>query len=289
MRKYWSVPKTESGRYSGLHEAFYWELQNIVNQRNTVKSRGTNQKEVLFRSFIIDDPTNLGIWWPSRKFNETYTLAEFLWYLSRNPNATNIGKFARIWLNIKDNEDNVESNYGCYVFGNQWNWSVNELTKDKDSRRATFVIGQPYHKTKNPNDIPCTQYLQFFIRNNKLHMGVSMRSNDIIFGMSNDIFIFCLFQQLMYNELKQVYSDLELGSYYHHAGSLHLYEMHNEMANNILVIDGEDTEYYGKHYKLKEHITLDYIQQTKMYLPTKDMTKEEIGEYANDISKSLFI
>tara|TARA_R100000005_G_C4997605_1_gene204286 strand:+ start:1838 stop:2704 length:867 start_codon:yes stop_codon:yes gene_type:complete len=287
MRKYWSVPKTESGRYYGLHEAFYWELQNIVNQTHTVQSRGTNQKEVLFRSFIIDNPTNLGIWWPSRKFNETYTIAEFLWYLSRNPNANNIGKFARIWLNIKDNEDNVESNYGCYVFGNQWNWSVNELTKDKDSRRATFVIGQPYHKTKNPNDIPCTQYLQFFIRNNKLHMGVSMRSNDIIFGMSNDIFIFCLFQQLMYNELKIVYPDLELGSYYHHAGSLHLYEMHNEMAANVLVED-IDAEYYGKYYKLKEHITLDYIQQAKLYLPTKDMTKKEIGEYANDISKSLF-
>ena len=59
------------------------------------------------------------------------------------------------------------------------------------------------------------------------------------------------------------------------------------MAANVLVED-IDAEYYGKYYKLKEHITLDYIQQAKLYLPTKDMTKEEIGEYANDISKSLF-
>ena len=167
--------------YKNLNEAFWHELNSISIMGKNVESRDSKQKELLFRSFTIEDPTDLDIVWPSRKFNATYTVAEFLWYLSRNPNSVNIGKFARIWLNIKDDEDNVESNYGCYVFGSQWDWVVKELKNDKDSRRATFVIGQPYHKTKNPNDIPCTQYLQFFIRENKLHMGTCMRSNDIIF------------------------------------------------------------------------------------------------------------
>ena len=277
--------------YSNLNEAFWNELNNISVVGKNVESRGSKQKEVLFRSFTIQDPTDLDIVWPSRKFNATYTLAEFLWYLSRNPNSVNIGKFARIWLNIKDDEDNVESNYGCYVFGSQWDWAVKELLADKDSRRATFVIGQPYHKTKNPNDIPCTQYLQFFIRDNKLHMGTCMRSNDIVFGMSNDIFIFCLFQQLMFNELKRHYPDLQIGTYHHHAGSLHLYEMHYDMAAQILEGDSYSENYNHSSgiFTLNPNITLEYIQKNELYLPSKDMTKEEIGEYAKTVSKSLFI
>jgi len=256
--------------YSNLNEAFWNELNNISVVGKNVESRGSKQKEVLFRSFTIQDPTDLDIVWPSRKFNATYTLAEFLWYLSRNPNSVNIGKFARIWLNIKDDEDNVESNYGCYVFGSQWDWAVKELLADKDSRRATFVIGQPYHKTKNPNDIPCTQYLQFFIRDNKLHMGTCMRSNDIVFGMSND---------------------LQIGTYHHHAGSLHLYEMHYDMAAQILEGDSysENYSHCSGIFTLKPNITLEYIQKNELYLPSKDMTKEEIGEYAKTVSKSLFI
>ena len=277
--------------YKNLNEAFWHELNSISIMGKNVESRGTKQKEILFRNFTIEDPTDLDIVWPSRKFNTTYTLAEFLWYLSRNPNSVNIGKFARIWLNIKDNEDNVESNYGCYVFGSQWDWAVKELLDDKDSRRATFVIGQPYHKTKNPNDIPCTQYLQFFIRDNKLHMGTYMRRNEIVCGRSKEMFIFCLFQQLMFNELRQHYTDLQIGTYHHHAGSLHLYEMHYDMAAQILEGDraSEDYEFSSNIFTLKPNVTLDYIQQNNLYLPAKDMTKEEIGEYAKTTGEKLFI
>ena len=109
--------------------------------------------------------------------------------------------------------------------------------------------------------------------------------------MSNDIFIFCLFQQLMFNELKQHYPDLQIGTYHHHAGSLHLYEMHYDMAAQILEGDraSEDYEFSSNIFTLKPNITLDYIQQNNLYLPAKDMTKEEIGEYAKTVSKSLFI
>ena len=49
-----------------------------------------------------------------------------------------------------------------------------------------------------------------------------MRSNDLVFGLCNDVFTFSLFQQLMLNELNQSGLSLELGSYHHHAGSLHV-------------------------------------------------------------------
>ena len=86
-----------------------------------------------------------------------------MWYLSGDPSVKNIGKFAKIWLDIQDENGNVESNYGTYLMGSQWMWVLKELQRDKDSRRCTMVVHQPMHKQKNQADLPCTQYIQFFI------------------------------------------------------------------------------------------------------------------------------
>jgi thymidylate synthase len=56
-----------------------------------------------------------------------------------------------------------------------------------------------------------------------------MRSNDAIWGLPYDVFLFTFLQEMMAIELK-----VELGSYYHFAGSLHLYERHLGLANRIL-------------------------------------------------------
>ena len=140
---------------------------------------------------------------------------------------------ATIWRQISDKNGQVESNYGFYLKP-QWEWVKQEILGDVDTRRATIVINQPYHKNKNPKDYPCTQYIQFFVRENKLNMGVNMRSNDLVFGLCNDVFTFALFQQLMLIELRDAGLDIELGSYYHHAGSLHVYERHYDMVSEII-------------------------------------------------------
>ena len=274
-------------RFSSLHDCFLSELKAITTDGKEVSSNSSNQTELLFRSMELTDPTNLGIHYPSRKFNINYAVMEFLWYLSRNRNVENIGKCANIWLRIQDGQKEVESNYGTFILGEQWDWIKEELTKDKDSRRCTIVIGQPYHKTKNWYDIPCTQYIQVFIRDNKLHLGVNMRSNDIIFGFCNDVFNFCLFQQLMLNELREIYPDLELGSYYHSAGSLHLYEMHYDMRDNILTDKGPHA--CASRYILKPEITIDYIDKENIFLPSEDMSKSELVEFTNNQMEKLFI
>lgn len=284
--------------YQNLNQALYGEIKNIEDNGLEVNSRGSHQKEVLYRNIKIEDPTDLTIVYPSRKFSDVYAKSEWLWYLSGNRNVTNIGKLAVIWDMIKDINCEVESNYGEYLFNNttktshsQWGWIIRELRKDPDSRRATVAINQPMHKGKNALDIPCTQYLQFFIRENKLHLGVCMRSNDIVYGFCNDVFTFCLFQQMMYNELRRStkFKTLELGNYFHHAGSMHIYDKHFKMAKNIL-------SEYGQYYHSKNHKKIElfkkviytYIYNQRLYLPTDDLSKEEIRDFVFTISKKLF-
>lgn len=280
-------------KYKSLNEAFVSELSELKTSGSLVKARGSNQLEKVFVNFEISDPTNINVTVESRKFNQRYAIAEWLWYLSANSKVNNISKLASIWKDIQDPYGEVESNYGSYIFSldknfsrSQWSWVVNELLVDRDSRRATISINQPYHKEKNVKDYPCTQYIQFFIRDNKLHMGVNMRSNDIIFGLCNDIFTFCLFQQLMLNELNDRGLKLELGSYFHHAGSLHIYERHFKMMDNIL--NNLKEEYSSEKLLLKQGLTYKKLLSLRSEMSSKELTKKEIFSHVDKTKGELF-
>jgi len=78
-------------------------------------------------------------------------------------------------------------------------------------------------------DSPCACTLQFLIREEQLHLIVHMRSNDAIWGLPYDMFLFTMLQELLANEL-----GTPLGTYTHIVGSLHLYEHHFELARGIL-------------------------------------------------------
>ncbi|HIA11098.1 MAG TPA: hypothetical protein EYN69_03375 [Flavobacteriales bacterium] len=278
--------------YQDLNEAFVESLRLLSHEGMIVESRGSKQKEILFYSMMIKDPTALSINVPARKFKSTYATTEWLWYLSKSKSAANIGKLASIWKQIADGRDEVESNYGRYILDStQWNYCKTEMLGDPDTRRATVAINQPFHKTGNPKDYPCTQYIQFFIRNNKLHLGVNMRSNDAVFGFCNDVFTFSLFQQLMLNDLNaELNNSLGLGHYYHAAGSYHVYETHWKMMDKII------ENYYTKvcvdgwpslnKFKLSSNITTRTVD--RFCLPTREMTKEEINIYTTNAMEFIY-
>jgi thymidylate synthase len=221
--------------YETSEQAFLGEL-SLVSEQSEIPSRaGGTTKELLFSAFEITDPTAINITLPERNFSKDYAFAEFLWYLSEDRSSKDIGKLASIWNKIKSPEDDtVESNYGSLI-SPRWESTIDLLLTSPETRRATIPINQPQHHNKNPLDYPCTQYIQVLIRDNKLHWATYMRSNDIVFGLCNDVFTFCLFQQLLLNELRSRGAvDLELGSYYHSATSMHLYKRHYKMAEKIL-------------------------------------------------------
>jgi len=258
----------------------------VCIEGNTVNSRGGTQKEILFCNFCIEDPTALDIAIPSRNFSIDYAITEWAWYLSGDKNVKNIGKMAKIWKNIADDNGEVESNYGVYLV-EQWKWIIHEILNDNDTRRATITINEPYHKYKNKKDYPCTQYIQFFVRDQKLHLGVNMRSNDIIFGMCNDVFTFCLFQQLMLNELNSKGMNLSLGNYYHQAGSMHLYKRHFSMSRSILEDIKNGYNYSNVSYDLREGVTWETLYEKVEFL-LQDQIKENVVKNIQIMKKEIF-
>lgn len=111
--------------------------------------------------------------------------------------------------------------YGVRM-GAQLEAAIARLKLDRDSRQALITIWDPVLDTfrgSQPKDVPCTTILQFLIRNDRLVLHVTMRSNDCWWGTPHDWGQFSQLQLAMANVL-----NIEAGPYYHHAVSFHLYE-----------------------------------------------------------------
>ena len=158
-----------------------------------------------------------------RNWNHEYAQAEWQWYLSGDKNISRLGeiygKVPQIWERMADKDGNVNSNYG-------WQWErtsqldivIDMLRLNPQTRRAAISIYDAKEISDYATDTPCTYAVQFTILNNRLNMCVTMRSNDLWYGFCNDQYCFSKLQQLVAERLK-----IEVGTYYHFAHNLHLY------------------------------------------------------------------
>ena len=273
-------------RYRTLQEAYEgmrYELRMNGTEVVAKSSKGDSKAiELLNQSITIDDVCQINIYNPKRKFNVRYALLEFMWYLSMDPGVGNIGKAASIWKDIADSDGFVHSNYGgCLHRG--WNRVVAELVRFPDSRRAVIALNQP-DTDYGMKDVPCTMFVQFFIREGQLHMIWNMRSSDFAFGFCNDVAVGMLFMQMMKNEL-EVWNNhfVDLGSFTYNATSFHCYDHHWS-----LVFDDYTNEVYDK-YELRQHMTWHHVLQNLLHLPSRDMPLEEMWERVDIFEKENFV
>lgn len=214
----------------------YYEL--MVDNIEKQESRdGEVISEVINAITVIEDPTRCIMTNTTRKLSMRYAVGELLWYLSGNRSLSEIQKYTKAWDRMSDDGKNVNSNYGYCIkekFGfNQYEYVKHKLMSDSNSRQAIIHIKDA--NNKDSLDVNCTICLQFFIRGNKLYMTTYMRSNDLWLGYPYDIFQFTCLQVLLSMEL-----GIELGSYTHIAGSLHLYERDykKSLANKLVANRG---------------------------------------------------
>ncbi len=195
-----------------------------------VSPRGLKVHEILTAKLVLRNPRNRIITLPSRKFSKRYFVGELAFYLDGSNDLDFIAHYAPFWRQVSDDDKTVNSAYGKRLFRNfnssgytQFDYAIKCLKEDKDSRKSIMEIYNPNDARKS-KDNPCTMYLQFFIRNDKLIAEAHMRSNDIWLGIPYDIAFFTIVQEMIFVGLKRHYPDLELGPYKHLVGSLHLYE-----------------------------------------------------------------
>lgn len=215
---------TLSKSFDNIDEAWlYWYklLRDTPVDSEQISRDGDVHNEIINAITVLNDPTKNIMKNELRNLSMRYAIGEMLWYMSGQDKLKEIQKYTKNWDRMSDDGIHVNSNYGYCIsrkYGfDQWEWCKEELVKNPQSRRAVIHIKEP--SNKESKDVNCTVCLQFFIREGKLYMTTYMRSNDIWLGFPYDVFQFTCMQILMSMEL-----ELELGTYTHISGSLHLYE-----------------------------------------------------------------
>lgn len=225
-----------------LHKKIVSDLLNDPEHTPNPAGRG-KVNEVLGATIVLTDPRNRLITSAARKANYAFGVGELCWYLRGDSDLGTMAYYNRRMEAFSDDGKTLRSAYGARIFNSrfgelsQFDLAQAELLHDPDSRRAVVHINEDNDLfvacTSGTKDVPCTLALQFFVREKKLHLHVTMRSNDVIWGMAYDVFSFTFIQEAMLEKLRLGGMELELGEYYHTAGSLHLYERHLEMAKQI--------------------------------------------------------
>ena len=207
--------------FKTANEAFHDLYWRIV--RDGVDFAGT--KALFNAGFYIENPAlnDIKDSKVERNWSQEYAEAEWQWYLSGDRNIEKLGelygKVPAIWKRMADTDGNVNSNYG-------WQWQRNDqlnhvirlLKDDPETRQAAISIYDAKEWDKYTYDTPCTYAVQFTILHGKLDMSVLMRSNDLWYGFCNDQYQFSNLQMLVAHE-----TGYDVGTYYHFAHNLHLY------------------------------------------------------------------
>jgi len=205
---------------------------------------------------------------------------ELAFYFSGSRSLKFISHYSSFWNKISDDGKTVNSCYGYKLFvkrtkgHSQFEYAREQLYNDGDTRKAVMIIYTPENTDDRTHDNPCTMYLHFFIRNQKLSLHAYMRSSDIWFGVSYDIPFFTVLQEFMLVHLKNTDSpgcdNLKLGSFYLHSGSLHLYDRNCKQAKRLV------QEPIGYYHNMNTHsppITLGTLDAMPNFLSYEEHTR----------------
>ncbi len=177
-------------------------------------------------SFTLQDVSNKNVTTPQRKFNEDYAEYEWNWYLKGDRDASEISERAKIWKKMMvEGTTEVNSNYGYFWNKNyQLSRVIQELKTNKETRRAIVVHYDINELDRYKHDTPCNDVLNFYIKDDKLHLTVFARSIDLVFGFCNDQYTFAKLMEMVAFQL-----DIPVGEMHWMITNLHIYPRHYDM------------------------------------------------------------
>ncbi|REF00531.1 thymidylate synthase [Thermomonospora umbrina] len=213
---------------ASANELFTAACARVLACGRPTAPRGLPTREVLGSSLRLTDPHDRFVDLPPhRVLNPAFAVAEALWilsgsgepwihdfnsslaaYVGHGPPRGAYGPRLRSWMGI-DQFDQVRR----------------LLLDDPDTRRAVLTIFDPARDLADERDIPCTLGHRFFLRDGRLHMVTSMRSQDVWRGLPYDLFTATLLLELMAGWI-----GADTGHWHHEVDSLHLYEPEHDSA-----------------------------------------------------------
>lgn len=205
----------------------YVQVRHKLLQAPIARPRGTLTRELVDVNMVLESPRMRLGFHQHRKYNLPFALSEATMLFAPTRLCEYICHFNQNMLQFSDDGVHMRGAYGWRI-ALYLNEIVEKLKADPDTRQAVLDIHALHDLDVASKDIPCTLSLQFLIRERKLHMITYMRSNDLFWGTAYDIVMFSVLQEVIANTL-----GIEMGTYSHHASSLHVYDHHFQLLNDI--------------------------------------------------------
>jgi thymidylate synthase len=219
----------------------YKKVFKAVQQHGQLSSpRGKQTREIINANLVLRNPIDRVIPDRERKINIAFAVAELYAFMFNVEDINFFTKFISTYNQFSTNGLTLDGAYGervaTYVpeslrpteinkqleertVRSQLQAIVSKLQADSQDRQAVISIYHPLDTFGNGGkNTPCTLSLQFLIRNDKLDLITTMRSNDVYRGLPYDLFVFTMLQELVARAV-----GCQLGNYYHNVGSLHYY------------------------------------------------------------------
>lgn len=228
----------EGYTFATVSEALPFICSRILDIGHEVSSRNGRVKELLNTQIVITDPQRREVLSLNRKANVFAQIAETMWVLAGRNDIEWLSVYLPRAKEYSDDGKTWRGGYGPRLRGGHFGFDqlqhvVDTLRADPWSRRAVIAIYEPQTDASPGKDIPCNDFLQFQSRLGALHLTVTVRSNDLMWGWSGiNAFEWSVVQEIVAHLL-----GIAVGTLTFNIGSLHLYEPHWDKADRLTFED----------------------------------------------------
>lgn len=222
---------------ASISEVFPTILSDLIEFGDEVGSRNGRVHELLNPQITLTSPQKREVLNPGRGANIFAQVAETMWVLHGRNDVEWLSAYLPRAKDYSDDGKTWRGGYGPRLRGggqgryeDQLRMVFDLLKRDPLSRRAVIGIYDLVDDAGvDSKDIPCNTFLQFQNRGGALHLTVTVRSNDVMWGWSGiNAFEWSTVQEVMASLLK-----IGVGHLTFNIGNLHLYETHFAKAGRI--------------------------------------------------------
>lgn len=215
---------------TNMRDGYVRLIDTVLRSGTMVAPRGQPTIEASDVVLTLTDPARSMPYDVGRKLHMPIASAEFVQLVGGYSDVFQLQSITPTFEHFT-NGGRLRGAYGPRLY-DQWPRIVGKLTADSDTRQAVGVIWRPDELTVASRDVPCTISLSYTIRNGTLDARTHMRSNDLWLGTPYDVGVFTALQRTLAYVLS-----VNVGTYTHFVGSLHIYEKDIEAANGVSARD----------------------------------------------------
>lgn len=215
-----------------INQVYRNMIRDVMHGGRLVPSRNGTTMEKIAALYDVDDIQKRMIC--SHMINVPFALAEVLWILTHRSDVEMVGFYNKQIKDYSDDGLTFNAAYGKrmgYAFGiDQMRDVFEKLNASHESRHALIIYSQPINDNfqQKTLDRACNISSLFLIREGQLHLTQTIRSNDAVWGVPYNFFVFTMIQDILARLL-----GVEPGPIHWLSNSLHIYERHWDEADRL--------------------------------------------------------